>query len=443
LKLHLLVRMTVAGLLCWLGVSIYVVSQSGHRAARELAATADQLQTLVTADVMRRWISIGSDQRTPDLAAAAARFPAPPCLRYVAQDGTQSDWGCADPGAAPAVPPIIAPALRAIGLVSLDLERKIVIYGVPVGTLEVESDDAALLETQWRRVRDLLGLTAVTLLALDLLAIWIVGRALAPTAKIVAALEQLGAGDPHTRLPRLHPREFTFIADGINRLADGLSRANAARSALTARLYRVHEEDRRELAHELHEEFGQCVSALGAVSAGIRQSAVAGEPVTQSDALALERGVEQVLDSLRSLLERMSRPPLEGQGLRSAIADLVTAWRARHGAAHVDAEIDPDVEALASEQCALCAYRIVQECLSNVARHAPGTRCVRIALDARGARLRLAVSNDLDGAAACAAGAGMGLKLLDERVRSLQGSFGTAVVDGKFEVRAELPMEAE
>jgi signal transduction histidine kinase len=438
LKLHLLVRMTVAGLLCWLAVSIYVVSQSAHRAARDLATTADQLQSIVTEDVMRRWISIGSDQRTPDLASAAVRFPDPPCLRYVAQDGTGSDWGCAAPGVASTVPPMAAAALRSIGLEGLDLQRKIEIYGVRVGTLEIESNDATLLEAQWRRVRDLLGLTAVTLLALDLLAMWIVGRALEPTARIVAALEQLGRGDSNARLPRLHPREFTLIADGINRLAEGLSQANAARSALTARLFRVHEDDRRELAHELHEEFGQCVSALGAVSASIRQSVAAGEALTESDILPLERGVEQVLDSLRALLERMSRPPLEGQGLRSAIADLVTAWRVTH----VDTEVEADVERLAGDECALCAYRIVQECLSNIARHAPRSRRVSIAIRARESLLCLAVRSDLDDLAERAAGAGMGLRLLDERVRSLQGSFAAAIVDGRFEVRAELPMGA-
>jgi len=93
LKLHLLVRMTLMGLLCWLGVSIYVVAQSGRQAAREIAAMADELQPMLTADVMRRWVSLDADARHPDLGGAAARFPQPMCLRYRALDGSDSAWG--------------------------------------------------------------------------------------------------------------------------------------------------------------------------------------------------------------------------------------------------------------------------------------------------------------------------------------------------------------
>ena len=74
----------------------------------------------------------------------------------------------------------------------MSLQRPITVYGIAVGTLRVESDDASLLRHQWRSVRDLLGLAAVMLLALDILAFWVVGRALRPTAAIVAAVEQLG-----------------------------------------------------------------------------------------------------------------------------------------------------------------------------------------------------------------------------------------------------------
>src|SRR5579863_10596202 len=94
LKLLLLLRMTAMGLLCWLAVSAYLVGQSGRRAAQDIASVADQLQPMVAADVMRRWVSLDLDARQPDLGGAAARFPEPMCLRYGALDGSYSDWGC-------------------------------------------------------------------------------------------------------------------------------------------------------------------------------------------------------------------------------------------------------------------------------------------------------------------------------------------------------------
>lgn len=161
-------------------------------------------------------------------------------------------------------------------------------------------------------------------------------RALRPTGTIVAAVERLGEGRNDVRLPAMRPREFMSIADGINRLAQRLADSYAQRAQLTARLVRVQEDERRELAHELHEEFGQCVAALGAVSAGLRDGVSAGEVLTEDDVMPLETGVEQMLSSLRGMLKRMSLPPLQQQGLRSALANLVAAWEIRlHGGTHV------------------------------------------------------------------------------------------------------------
>src|ERR1700733_1072366 len=156
LKLYLLIRMTLMGLLCWLAVSVYLVGQSGRRAAEDIAAVADQLQPMVAADVMRRWASLDSDVRHPDLGGAAARFPEPMCLRYRAADGSDSDWGCGASTAGSGVPHWIAPALRALGPGHISLPRQITVYGLVAGTLRVESDDATLMRHQWRSVRDLL-----------------------------------------------------------------------------------------------------------------------------------------------------------------------------------------------------------------------------------------------------------------------------------------------
>ena len=445
LKLYLLLRMTLVGLLCWLGVSIYIVGESGRGAAHDLVTSADQLQPIVTADVMRRWVSLDSDQRYPDLAGAATRFPEPMCLRYNASDGSGSDWGCGPSPIGSGVPYWIARMLRALGPGHISLRRQITVYGLQVGTLAVESDDAGLLRHQWRSVRELLGLTAVTLLVLDALAFWIVGRALRPTAKIAAAVEQLGEGANDVRLPSLRPREFTLIAGGINRLAARLSESSAARAALTARLFRLQEDERRELAHELHEEFGQCVSALGAVSASLRLGGVMGEVLSEADVMPLELAVERMLSSLRGLLQRMSQPPLEGQGLRSALADLITGWQSRlHGRSRIAFDADEATERVPNNEYALCIYRIVQEALSNIARHAPASGNVRVQIRQESQRLWVRVSNDLEGATdrRAAPSSGMGLKLLGERVRSLDGAFSVEASAAQFVVSASLPFSA-
>jgi two-component system, NarL family, sensor histidine kinase UhpB len=443
LKLLLLIRMTLMGLLCWLAVSVYVVGQSGRRAAQDIAGVADQLQPMVAADVMRRWASLDSDARQPDLGGAAARFPEPMCLRYTALDGSYSDWGCGPSPVGSGVPQWIERFLSALGRGHISLQRPITVYGIGVGTLRVESEDASLLRHQWSSVRDLLGLAAVMLLALDILAFWVVGRALRPTAAIVAAVEQLGEGINDVRLPALRPREFRSIASGINRLAQRLADSNAARAQLTARLISVQEDERRELAHQLHEEFGQCVSALSAVSASLRHSVSRGNALTEADVMPLETGIEQMLSSLRGMLQGLSTPPLEQQGLRSALADLVAAWQIKqHGGPRVVLDADAGADHMPNHDYAPCIYRVVQECLNNIARHAPDSRCARVRIRQQPQWLEVRVSNDLAGAKQQRAGSGtgMGLKLLAERVGALHGVFSVEASAAQFAVQASLPM---
>jgi signal transduction histidine kinase len=444
LRVDLLIRMTVVGILCWLGASAYLVAQSGRREAQAVLKIADQIRPIMTWDVMRRLESVDTDARHPDLGGAASRFPNPVCLRYRAKDGETSDWGCGLSEVESDVPRPIVRVLRALGPGHISVPLDVSIYGGSVGTLVVESNDESLLTHQWRGVRELLAFTAITVLVLASLALWSIGYALRPTARIVEAVAHLREGDSEVRLPMFRPREFGEIAGGINQLAERLTQANSARAALTARLIRLQEDERREIAHELHEEFGQCVAALSAISASLRQSAVSTGKVTEADVVPLELGIEQMLTSLRGMLKRMSLPPLAGQGLRSALADLIQAWQIRlHGGSRVVLDADDDTDRIPSGDQALCAYRVVQECLSNIARHAPRSPGGTVHVRREPAGLFVRVSNTIPGnhAGGVKSATGMGLRLMEERVRSLGGTFSVDDFAGsEFVVEIRLPL---
>jgi signal transduction histidine kinase len=173
---------------------------------------------------------------------------------------------------------------------------------------------------------------------------------------------------------------------------------------------------------------------------------IAGGVLSEADVLPLETSVEQMLSSLRGMLERMSQPPLEQQGLRSALADLVAAWQARlQGSPRIELDADSSSDQIPNNEYSLCVYRLVQECLSNIARHAATSHraCVHIRQDPQCLHVR--VSNDLVGARdnRTASGTGMGLKLLGERVRSLDGVFSVELSAVQFAVQAHLPLKTQ
>jgi two-component system, NarL family, sensor histidine kinase UhpB len=441
LKLHLLIRMTLLGLLCWLGTSIYVVARSGQQANRQLVAAADQLQLMISADVARRLASSDADARYPELSWAGAHFPEPLCLRYRAWDGSTSDQHC-NRTAVPGTRPSLVRLLFAWSPGAVVQRRQIAVFARPVGELEVVLDREGLIDQQWRSVRDLLGLSALTLLALDLLTFLLIDRALRPAGAIVGALERLGECPATPRLPAYRPREFNLIAGGINQLAERLTQTSAARAALTVRLIRLQESERRELAHELHEQFGQCVSALSAVSTSLRQSIMDRQVLTEADVAPLELGVEHMLSSLQGLLKRLSRPPLEQQGLLSAVTDLVALWQIRSGGSpNIVLDSGPGTDQVPNDERALCVYRVVQECLSNIVRHAPESRGAKVCIRHDTQQLSVRVSNTHAGAVLPRApSTGMGLALLGEWVHSLQGSWLVHESTEEFIVQAMLPL---
>lgn len=452
LKLYLLLRMALVAMLCWLCVSFYLVARSGQQIAETMAHDADQMQELLEVALQRQHTTPEPGPRVPQLRHLASRFPEPFCLRYKAINGTVTEDGCGHEEADAAMPRWLAGVLIWVGHPPIVILRDIHLWKTQrFGTLTIAPNQPRLLTHYWNTLRDLLWLATVTVLALGTLSFLVIDRALRPTQKLVAALDRLAADEGQRDivagpdLPLFRPREFGQIAAGINRLSARLVQLSAARTELMARLISVQEQERRELAHDLHDEFGQCVAALSAISATLRDAMAQGEAVTEDDFDPLDQTIERMLGGLRSLLLRMSPPLLESRSLTSALNDLVTGWQAgQHGAPQLSVYIDAQADALLSDEQALCAYRVVQECLSNIARHARESTAAQVDIRRDGNTLLIGITNQYPQPSGHARppreGGGMGLRLLAERLHAQRGSFAVEATPGRFAVLASLPL---
>ncbi len=447
LKRYLLLRMVVVAVLCWLSVSFYLVARSSQQIGETMARDADQMQELLETALQRQHTTPEPGPRVPSLHPIAQRFSESFCLRYQATNGLLSEDGCAQTEAEQPMPHWLMPLLTWAGNPPSLLARDIHLWGLPVGTLTITPDRARLLARHWHTLRDLLWLATATVLALGTLTFLIIDQALRPAGKLVSALDQLAASESthsigtSAELPAFEPREFGQIAAGVNRLSARLRQLSAARSELMARLIGVQERERRELAHDLHDEFGQCVAALAANGALLRSVAAQGETIAESDFDPLEQTMERMQTALRSLLLRMSPPLLESRGLTSALNDLITGWQAGQSATPpLRMQIDPDLDSALSEERALCVYRTIQECLNNIARHARTSTAVHINIRQQAGMLRVGVNNQSPPAGSSRQGSGMGLRLLAERLRAAGGELAIEARPECFAVRASLPL---
>jgi signal transduction histidine kinase len=199
-------------------------------------------------------------------------------------------------------------------------------------------------------------------------------------------------------------------------------------------------EERRRLARELHDIVAHRVSTIVIQAESGR--ATVEEPARADAAFeAIAGSGRQALEELRRLLGLL-RDPGEGAVMTpqpglARVDELVE--EARGAGLEVDVRMEGDLRRL-PPGVDLAAYRLLQESLTNVLRHARTPATVRVAREP--GAVALEVRNALAGESPYRDGAGQGLAGMRERVRVFDGSFSAAPEDGEFVVRATLPLDA-
>jgi two-component system, NarL family, sensor histidine kinase UhpB len=294
----------------------------------------------------------------------------------------------------------------------------------------------------WDDLRRLFLIGAVMLVAVNGLAFWLVKLALAPFPVITAGLQRLEEGDLAFRLPALAGFEAHSIGAAFNRMAQAvqgkvqaerlaaasLQKATEAETRLEegrelARLVEQRiEEERRLIAHELHDEFGQSVTAIRSLAMAI---------VTQSQSPAMSDAAKlisdeagRLYDAMHGLIPRLVPLSLDTLGLADTLENLVRDWQRRYPAVKLSAR--NDVSAELGPTVTLTIYRVAQEGLINALRHAQATQ-VDIDLSCDGKHIVLTVTDDGVGLAPDWSRPGhFGLRGLAERVEHLGGAFTVA-----------------
>jgi signal transduction histidine kinase len=189
---------------------------------------------------------------------------------------------------------------------------------------------------------------------------------------------------------------------------------------LSTRLIGAQEEERRTVARELHDEVGQALTAVQVeISVAQRRLKAAGHtPSLLTDAESITRGA---LQTVRDISQLLHPALLDDLGLAAAIEWQARTFEVRHGI-RVDVQQDGMAKRLPRE-VELAGYRIVQEALTNVAKHSRATAC-RVVLRRRDADLEIAVEDDgrgFDTSETTVTRRGLGLVGVRERAALLSG----------------------
>jgi two-component system sensor histidine kinase UhpB len=255
-------------------------------------------------------------------------------------------------------------------------------------------------------------------------------------------LPRIGAGDYGARAPERGPPEIVAVGRGVNEMAQRLAAMRDRNRALEEQMLTLQDEERADIARDLHDEIGPHLfaanvdAAMASALIGSGKGGEALEPVRRVTA-----AIGHIQRLVRDILGRLRPTRLAELGLSSAILDLVAFWSARRPDIGFETELPAEDDESLPELVQETLYRLVQESLSNAVRHGAPRR-VHIEIRRAGNAVEAEVIND--GAAdEGVAAPGYGLTGMAERVAAAGGTLEAGPAgQGRWRVAARLPLKA-
>jgi len=335
-----------------------------------------------------------------------------------------------------------------VHLFNLNLKMElfpIVVRGATVGQVAMLSNPLDEIADIWSDLSRLCVILIAASGAIVGLILWTVYRALRPIADLQRGFDRLEHGDYAARLKPIRVPELARIGEQFNSLACSLAQVTDDNHRLIDALINLQEAERKEIAHELHDEAGPVLFGIRAEAASIlgicRRDDARPAPIAER-AEAIGRLTDGMQRTNARILARLRPLALDTLGLAEALRELVAGWQEQcPGIAFSIRAEDVRLDDAAAE---LALYRVVQECLTNVARHADAHRvevCLKRADGGSGA-VSLLVRDDGRGLPA-GLRFGFGLMGMSERVRALHGrlAVGKAAIGGA-EIAVTIPLAA-
>lgn len=445
LQLHLLSRIAAVALLCLLVIASYALYQSHRQAEQATKQMTESLGKQLESQLMLTNAGIGRINPFPDFEFWKQTGGLPGvCVAYAAADNTLSRSLCI--GAKPTEadwPAGFETAYRWIFNPELKSMRPIAWHGAVYGSLTVTPSAEQEIAEAWNKTRSLMMLSTVTVSAVCLMVYLSISRALRPAQTIVSGLADMETGSAY-RLPVFELNEWRRIGLAINRLVDSQQQLLEERQTLAVKLINLQEQERRYLARELHDEFGQCLAAINAVASSIKHTAAQQCPDLVDEAEHISRITAHMLDSVRNLLGQLRPAEFDELGLPASLNSLVAGWNGRSGGKpRYRLNISGDCASLPEAQ-AVALFRIAQECLTNIAKHAAASKVsINLAITSEAAVLTI----EDDGMATqlpFADTAGIGLLGIRERLTALHGRLNLALAAPRgLIVKAWLPLDSK
>lgn len=259
-------------------------------------------------------------------------------------------------------------------------------------------------------------------------------QALRSIEKIVGGLRAIEKGQYQHKLPEFKIGEYNTIAKAINQMTEELSIAEQQYSELTKHSLNIQEKERQYLAQELHDELGQSLTAIKVMTVTARHP--------KSDILQITQSITGICDHLihvvRTMMYQLHSHILTELGLIAALDDIIKHWKERNPHLSIAVDCSDEMDTL-PEEMSIHLYRVIQECITNMVRHAEAQH-INIILYMNSKNIFLSVIDDGIGCDINTIESGFGLRGMQERIKIMGGELNiSSRVQQGMKVTAIIP----
>jgi len=272
----------------------------------------------------------------------------------------------------------------------------------------------------WQQIKVGLWIIVSFLVLINFVVLLLFSHMIKPINKIIEGFEKLEAGNFKSKIRKSNILELDIIGKKFNSMIDKLRQSNNKIHKLSQNLIDVQEQEKSELARDLHDELGQSLTALQAEAASISKTT---KKKSRDEAIFnVIKLSKNMMLSTREIIKKLNLGLIEDLGFESALIELFENWKRRFKGVKFEYFIDEKAIKKIKKKKTAHLYRIFQEALTNIAKHSsPKKIHISIKYIDNSDKTRVLISND--GVNNDSSNKeGLGLIGIAERVDQIQGT---------------------
>ena len=245
----------------------------------------------------------------------------------------------------------------------------------------------------WQQIKVGLWIIGSFLVLINFVVLLLFSHMIKPINKIIEGFEKLEAGNFKSKIRKSNILELDIIGKKFNSMIDNLRKSNNKIHKLSQNLIDVQEQEKSELARDLHDELGQSLTALQAEAASISKTT---KKKSRDEAIFnVIKLSKNMMLSTREIIKKLNLGLIEDLGFESALIELFENWKRRFKGVTFEYSIDKKAIKKITKKRAAHLYRIFQEALTNIAKHSsPKKIQISVKYTDKIDRTKILISND-------------------------------------------------